>query len=286
MQMNDITQTVLEHADNPDLLGNKIKLRDESYQNCTKNIKNVPFQTTSIPTMEPVKSDYTILPSINGNALYSGSKPISVKENMFMGISSHAKFEQSSTSFMENPNVKEKVDISTVNPTVASSSIDVNNRFTEISGIRQLVQDAMVRADQAQQEAIQSEEALNKLSIEETEVQKKLEEAETRKKMIEEKIRKALSDQADTLETTRKKYEDLIVEANNKRDQSMMKIEDFKHRINSTNDKLSQVENEIANSQQILDALNQFEFTHDAASYSTTSSDINEHESEINRKVA
>ena len=288
MQTNNITQTVLSYADNPELLGNKIKLRDESYRNFVGHVRNVAFQGSSLKP-EITQPDFTILPSGNSTASYNGSKPINVKESMLTGISSHAKVEQPSVDPIEvpivNPEVEESKNVSTVNQVPIQNEVNVNDRFAEISNARQLVQDVMARADQAQQEAIQSEETLNKLSIEEAEAQKKLEEAEARKKIIEEKIRKALSEQADTLDVTRKKYEDLIVEANNKRDQSVLKIEDFKGRINSTNDKLSQIENEIANNQQILDALTQFDFSNNTASQ-PMSSNAEENENRLGRKIA
>lgn len=294
MNTMNITQNVLRDSSDhfPDKIGNKIKLKDESYSNCIRHIENVPFHVEAPSQVISPKTNLNVLYNENMDFRNGARQPIGVKESMLTNIESHAKVRVDSVSEVGETVINHPVEENKIIDFPASTSISssdsglsVNDRFNEISNARQLVQDAMTRADQAEQEAKQSEETLNKLSIEDAETQKKLEEAETRKSVIEEKIIAALNSQADTLANTRKKYEDLIVEANNRRDQSIIRIEDVRNRIQSTNERLSQVENEIASQQQILDALSQLEISSSAPTFND-SDILEDYQVGVGRRVA
>lgn len=256
-------------ANYPDQSGNKIRLREISFNNFLRHVQNVPFRAT-----------FAVLENYDAVLGTGQKKPINVKENMFNNIIKHNGFSKQSdvSSLSSEVNVESRSsDVSQQVNSVsddnknslnnsdnnASTEIDrVVNRdnvaFDDISNTRELIFNAKAEADKANADALKSEQELSKLSVEETEVQKKLQDAMSRQREIKKQISLALENQQTILLEARKKYNSVISEANRKKEENQNKIIQFQTRIDNTKKQISEIENDISEQQNVLNALRDF----------------------------
>ncbi len=256
-------------ANYPDQSGNKIRLREISFNNFLRHVQNVPFRAT-----------FAVLENYDAVLGAGQKKPINVKENMFNNIIKHNGFSKQSdvSSLSSEVNVESRSsDVSQQVNSVsddnknslnnsdndASTEVDrVVNRdnvaFDDISNARELIFNAKAEADKANADALKSEQELSKLSVEETEVQKKLQDAMSRQREIKKQISLALENQQTILLEARKKYNSVISEANKKKEENQNKIIQFQTRIDNTKKQISEIENDISEQQNVLNALRDF----------------------------
>lgn len=256
-------------ANYPDQSGNKIRLREISFNNFLRHVQNVPFRAT-----------FAVLENYDAVLGAGQKKPINVKENMFNNIIKHNGFSKQSDvgSLSSEVNVESRSsDVSQQINSVsddnknslnnsdnnASTEIDrVVNRdnvaFDDISNARELIFNAKAEAEKANADALKSEQELSKLSVEETEVQKKLQDAMSRQREIKKQISLALENQQTILLEARKKYNSVISEANRKKEENQNKIIQFQTRIDNTKKQISEIENDISEQQNVLNALRDF----------------------------
>lgn len=256
-------------ANYPDQSGNKIRLREISFNNFLRHVQNVPFRAT-----------FAVLENYDAVLGAGQKKPINVKENMFNNIIKHNGFSKQSnvSSLSSEVNVESRSsDVSQQVNSVsddnknslnnsdndASTEIDrVVNRdnvaFDDISNARELIFNAKAEADKANADALKSEQELSKLSVEETEVQKKLQDAMSRQREIKKQISLALENQQTILLEARKKYNSVISEANRKKEENQNKIIQFQTRIDNTKKQISEIEDDISEQQNVLNALRDF----------------------------
>lgn len=256
-------------ANYPDQSGNKIRLREISFNNFLRHVQNVPFRAT-----------FAVLENYDAVLGAGQKKPINVKENMFNNIIKHNGFSKQSdvSSLSSEVNVESRSsDVSQQVNFVsddnknslnnldndASTEVDrVVNRdnvaFDDLSNARELIFNAKAEADKANADALKSEQELSKLSVEETEVQKKLQDAMSRQREIKKQISLALENQQTILLEARKKYNSVISEANRKKEENQNKIIQFQTRIDNTKKQISEIENDISEQQNVLNALRDF----------------------------
>lgn len=256
-------------ANYPDQSGNKIRLREISFNNFLRHVQNVPFRAT-----------FAVLENYDAVLGAGQKKPINVKENMFNNIIKHNGFSKQSDvgSLSGEINVESRSsDVSQQVNSVsddnknslnnsdndASTEVDrVVNRdnvaFDDISNARELIFNAKAEADKANADALKSEQELSKLSVEETEVQKKLQDAMSRQREIKRQISLALENQQTILLEAREKYNSVISEANRKKEENQNKIIQFQTRIDNTKKQISEIENDISEQQNVLNALRDF----------------------------
>ena len=256
-------------ANYPDQSGNKIRLREISFNNFLRHVQNVPFRAT-----------FAVLENYDAVLGTGQKKPINVKENMFNNIIKHNGFSKQSdvgplssevNVESRSSDVSQQVDsVSDDNKNSlnnsdnnASTEIDrVVNRdnvaFDDISNARELIFNAKAEADKANADALKSEQELSKLSVEETEVQKKLQDAMSRQREIKRQISLALENQQTILLEAREKYNSVISEANRKKEENQNKIIQFQTRIDNTKKQISEIENDISEQQNVLNALRDF----------------------------
>lgn len=256
-------------ANYPDQSGNKIRLREISFNNFLRHVQNVPFRAT-----------FAVLENYDAVLGTGQKKPINVKENMFNNIIKHNGFSKQSdvSSLSSEVNVESRSsDVSQqVNSVSDDNKNSLNNSdnnapteidrvvnrdnvaFDDISNARELIFNAKAEADKANADALKSEQELSKLSVEETEVQKKLQDAMSRQREIKKQISLALENQQTILLEARKKYNSVISEANRKKEENQNKIIQFQTRIDNTKKQISEIENDISEQQNVLNALRDF----------------------------
>lgn len=256
-------------ANYPDQSGNKIRLREISFNNFLRHVQNVPFRAT-----------FAVLENYDAVLGAGQKKPINVKENMFNNIIKHNGFSKQSdvSSLSSEVNVESRSsDVSqqvnfvsddnknSLNNSDNDASTEVdrvvnrdNVAFDDLSNARELIFNAKAEADKANADALKSEQELSKLSVEETEVQKKLQDAMSRQREIKKQISLALENQQTILLEARKKYNSVISEANRKKEENQNKIIQFQTRIDNTKKQISEIENDISEQQNVLNALRDF----------------------------
>lgn len=256
-------------ANYPDQSGNKIRLREISFNNFLRHVQNVPFRAT-----------FAVLENYDAVLGAGQKKPINVKENMFNNIIKHNGFSKQSdvSSLSSEVNVESRSsDVSqqvnfvsddnknSLNNSDNDASTEVdrvvnrdNVAFDDLSNARELIFNAKAEADKANADALKSEQELSKLSVEETEVQKKLQDAMSRQREIKRQISLALENQQTILLEAREKYNSVISEANRKKEENQNKIIQFQTRIDNTKKQISEIENDISEQQNVLNALRDF----------------------------
>ena len=256
-------------ANYPNQSGNKIRLREISFNNFLRHVQNVPFHAT-----------FAVLENYDAVLGAGQKKPINVKENMFNNIIKHNGFSKQSdvSSLSSEVNVESRSsDVSqqvnfvsddnknSLNNSDNDASTEVdrvvnrdNVAFDDLSNARELIFNAKAEADKANADALKSEQELSKLSVEETEVQKKLQDAMSRQREIKKQISLALENQQTILLEARKKYNSVISEANRKKEENQNKIIQFQTRIDNTKKQISEIENDISEQQNVLNALRDF----------------------------
>lgn len=245
----DIGISVLDN--NPDMLGNKIRLREISLSNLLSHVKNIPFHVddvvtksenensfnfapspnTSILHEEKVKTNYTVVEQVDGRCILTGCKPINVKESMLNNIIKHG--------------------------ITTTTSSELTQSFDQIADERNSIFDVKKAAENAQEAMKNSENELSRVSIEDTETQKLLEMALERQKELSSQIASALKDQSAILEKMRKQYETIIYESDVKREENQKKIIQFQEKILKTKKQVTEIEEDNAKKQELLNALTQ-----------------------------
>lgn len=269
IRQEDIKTGILENY--PDQMGNKIRLREISYANSLRHVASIPFNSLSkFEIIEPIDS-----------LLMGKSKPINVKENMFNNVikNSGYKLENkilATSSVSENSKTKQEEIPNEVSSAISQDSSVLQNdsntssfsadpfngesvEFADIANVRNIIINAKMEAEKAEASAIESDEQLSKVSVEETEVEKRLQDAIIRQKEIRNQISIALENQRTTLIEARKRYDTMILDANRRKEENQNKIVEFQSRIDGTKKQISEIENDISEQQNILNALKELE---------------------------
>lgn len=265
----NITQKEINSIlDNPvDQIGNKIKLRSISHEKLTKHIKNIPYKIVEVPQMESSKTNlsnamgWNLMPKQYVMHIDGPKKPINIKTfmlnnilkkgnvNNITEIQENHNFEISSNTSSEIVEIKPQVE------ETVSIKNNSNDKFVEINNARQLLETAKKEADVAEQDAKKSDEELNQLSIEQVEMEKKLEAAKKRKTEILKQLNNAFENQSAILLATRKKYEAIAREAKARKESNENRIIEFRNNIDNTVKLITKEEQEIAQHQELLNAL-------------------------------
>lgn len=267
IMQEELNNGVLDNP--PDKLGKKIRLREISYINSKRHTQNIPFRNhaTTVSTNEPVntassKVDYSLKNIENPILSFGSRKPINLKENMITNLDRHV-----ISFYNQSKNDSNTAAVSTeVSETaLPQSSIEevsttaVDKKFEQIANAREFIKNAKSKADSIKEEVKQLDDELSRLSIEDTESQKRLQDALLRQDEIKRQIEDALEKQHITLSETRKKFEMLINDAENQKQQRKDKIVQFQEKIANTDRQVANIENDIAQQQEILNALRQIE---------------------------
>ena len=248
----------------PDKLGNKIKLWEISKYNLSRHVGNIPFDATSvvnnvteatIPNNEPVKSvvsiekekpQFTIIDRDYDRSFFTAGKPINVRTNMFNNIAMHGNIVHNSDNLNENYDSKPEI-------------VNDNKSFEQIANEREYILNVKAEAEKAQNEVKKSDDELSKISIEDTETQKMLEAALKRQRELSEQITNALKNQSATLEKMKKQFESIINDANRRKEENQNKIMQFQNKILNTKKQITEIEDDNAKKQEFLNALSQDE---------------------------
>lgn len=174
--------------------------------------------------------------------------------------SSAEKDDAISSNFDENTNSEEKNDVSFDSDKVV---------FDDIANARELIIHAKKDAEEAEVRAQKSDEELSRISVEETEVQKRLQDAIARQREIRKQISIAMENQRLTLAEVKKRYDSVILDANRRKEENQSKISEFQNRIVGTQQQITEIENDISEQQNILNALRDLE-EQNSTSFSNT----------------
>lgn len=265
--IKDITQNEInEIINNPvEQAGNKIKLRSVSHKNLVKHLINIPYKTMPGPRIKSSKInlpkevvEWKITPKQYMNYVNEGRKPINVKETMLENIKKHS----------EIADVKEEVTVVPIETEVNESvqqeaenkepevgnDLNIEKMYENISNIRQQVLSKKAEADQAQKEADESDKVVQELGVQYTEAQKQLQEAKLRKQEKLIKLSDFIKYQTETLANQTKQYDDLIAEANKRKEANMNMTIGIQSGISSTQDETATINNDIARLDEYLNA--------------------------------
>lgn len=155
---------------------------------------------------------------------------------------------------------------------VEQNVVNISEYIARINNEAQLVKTVKQEADLAQQEALVSDENVNKLSVEVSELEKQEAEAERQNMELDRRVIEAYESQAHTLVAARKEYEELIKEAQERKQNNDNKIVQFQSKIDDIRNHITDVNESIARKQGILSALQQTEIsdTNDLIQYTGT----------------
>ncbi len=142
-----------------------------------------------------------------------------------------------------------------------SNVTTMNAYIAKIDEETQLVKDVKKQATLAQEKAMASDENLNKISVEVSELEKQEEEAKRKNSELDQQLMAAYESQTRTLALARQEYEGVIKEADTRRQENENKILQFQSRIHDIRENLTDVNESIARKQEILAALQQTGFT-------------------------
>ena len=280
MELN-ITQEELKDGilDNlPDKMGNKIRLREISYANSKRHVRNIPFHNhttvSSNNTSNSITSDKIDfdLKNIDTDVLHFGAKkPINLKENMINNLNRHvASFYKQDQENTSSPSILPSSDSLLMQSVEEKGNISgVDQKFEQIANAREFIKDVKSKADSINAEVKQLDDELSRLGAEDAESQKRLQDALMRQEEIKKQIEDALEKQHITLSETRKKFELLISDAEKQKKQREKKIVQFQEKIAKTGKQLADVENDIAQQQEILNALRQLESSSNVIDFSS-----------------
>ena len=291
--IKNITQKeISEVIDNPvDKAGNKIKLRSISHENLVRHLKNIPYSTEKAPQIETSKvnsqqeaKDWSLTPKQYIESIALGRKPINVKETMLNNIRKHSEMaetiEKTETEIkpeieVTEVNITPEVEVSesiqpevgevqeaevtddnsVVNTNIDDSEINMEKAYEEINNIRQQISSKKEEAENAQQEAEKSDREVQELEVKYTEVQKQLQEAKIKNQEMKLKLLTALKSQTEILNNQTKRYNDLIEEANKRKEANMNVTREIQPKINSTQDETLNINNDTARIEEYLNAL-------------------------------
>ena len=134
-------------------------------------------------------------------------------------------------------------------------AFDFDTTMVAINETRKQFKDVSEEADLAAQEANESEELLQKVSNEYTEVEKQLKAKEKHSKEMEKKIISILTSEKDRLSQQLHEKETMISRANKIKEQNNDKIVDFRSKINSTIEKSNEIDERISKQEELLNTL-------------------------------
>lgn len=235
IRLNNISTDILDNE--PDQLGNKIRLRETSKFNLIRHVKNIPVSV----------SGYSVKPYYENEKMeFEGVRPINVKSSMLSNIALHGNI---------NSNEINSVDTQNNNNNDNDDNEIASSTFDQIADARKAILSIQEEANKAQESARMSDEELSKISVEDTEIQKRLQVAITKQQEIKKQISEALKNQNETLNKARKQFESVIEESNRKREENQNKILQFQNKISETKKQISMIEDDIAQQEEILKAL-------------------------------
>lgn len=286
----DITQYKLDRVLANEEVSAKIKLRRLSHANLLEHVKNIPHKIVRSPEVNSATFNFPLEQKKMGISpkkyiqLVTGHlRPINVKEDKIENIRRHSDIlvSMANTTLNIDNDVSIEPDVvseermvqelvqeipsevsSIVNEVVQDDSnmVDVSEYIARLNNETQLIKNVKEEALLAQQQAVASDEDVNKLSVEVSELEKKEAAIAKQNQELDRKIIDAYENQTRTLALARKEYEDLIKEANAKKEANDNKIVEFQSRKEIIRNSITDGNESIARKQGILSAFQQNEF--------------------------
>jgi len=286
--IKSITQNELgeEIIDNPiDQAGNRIKLRSVSHKNLIKHLKNIPYQAKKEPKVESSYVEmpegtkkWNLTPKQYMEHIDAGRKPINVKETMLENIRKHSepssvkeetavavetvvtqpeeqKIEEKAV-IGESEAIKTDVDSRIVSfeekKKTYTEESDFERALEEVSNIRQEI----ISLDhiKAQEEADNSEKALQEAVLRHTETEKQLEEARRKCEERKRQAYEAASSQKNVLFRMKEERQHIIEEANRIKAENDKKTQEVTAETRSMEEQIVNVNNDIAKWEEIINA--------------------------------
>lgn len=311
----DITQYELNSVLANEEVESKIKLRRASHANLIEHVKNIPFKAVKGPVFN--SSEFSLSgEQLNMNVspkkyiqLVAGSdKPINVKEQKLENIKRHsddlisvavnnANIEMGENSMVISseqdfipsaiPVVEEQQEV--IQPIVNEvSTNDVNDEnnldniddyISQIEIEENLLKTVKEQVVIAQQEADKSDEDVNATSIEFSELEKQAAERVKLNDDLDRQIMTAYKSQTRILALARKESEDLIEEANARKQANENKIVEMNSKMNDIRENITNINESIARKESILQAMQQSEYVDNIIQFS----DMNDTEEKVIR---
>lgn len=159
--------------------------------------------------------------------------------------------------------------------------VDINEYRVKIENEAKLVKSVKEKAVIAQQEANQSDENVNKLSVEFSELEKQEADVIKTDSELDKKVISAYENQTRTLLSARKEYESLIKESNDRRQANEAKINHIQSKMDDIRGRITTVNESIARKEAILSAIQQIEYGDNVVQFP----DMNDTEEKV-RKLA
>ncbi len=242
----------------------KIKLRNESYNNLLKHRVNIPYA-----------SGINAKPLMSFDVIIGGNKPINVNEEKMKNIRKNTtslimEAIENNQLVIANDDIKYSnadessnslVDSSNDDVVLNNNIIDINDYMAKINNETELVKNIRKEAMTAQAEAKESDENVNQLSMAIGELEKQAAQVEAQNLELDHQLAEAYESQIRTLVLLRKESEDLIQEANKRKQENENKILQFQSRADDIRSHINDENESIARKQEILPALQQTEFT-------------------------
>jgi len=219
---------------------------------------------------------------MNSNILLEGSeKPINVKENMIANMrrkgnelirNEEVEINSITPEVYEMPEVTSEVEYN-INKEVEeeskygqygipeniekilSSAVDFDTTVVAINQTREKVMDVSEKANLAAQAANESDKLLEEVSNKYSAAEKELQEKEKRSREMEKRIITLLQDERTRLSRELQEKENLINDANKRKEQNDGKIVDFRSKINSTLERTNKVDEKISRQEELLNTL-------------------------------
>lgn len=190
------------------------------------------------------------------NAIEENSEDIAYEEHIINDdFEKKVEFDNTSDIADEMNNVMGQYGIPANIERILSSTFDFDTTMVAINQTRKQFKDVSEEANIAAQEADKSDELLQKVSDEYTEVERQLKEKEQRSKEMEQKIISILTSEKDRLSQQMHEKEAFINNANKRKEQNNDKIVNFRSKINSTMEKANEIDEKISRQEELLNTL-------------------------------
>lgn len=256
------------------------------------------------------------LPQKNMNSVMKAQRPINVKEDKTENIRRHSdilismadekehiKAAQSDEIsipgteeiFTSNPVVEETTavqqEVTQENPQVVTNEdnttesrkiVNISDYIAKIENESQLVKSIKEKAALEQQEAHISDEDVNKVSVEFSELEKQEADIIKTDNELDQQVMAAYESQTKTLALVRKEYETLIEEAVARKQANENKIVQMQSKMNDIREHITTVNESIARKQAILSAMQQTEYSDNIVQFP----DVNDTEEKVKRHVS
>ena len=143
------------------------------------------------------------------------------------------------------------------------NTVDFDTTVVAINQTREKFKNVAEQANKAEHDAEESDKLLEKISNEYNEVEKQLREKELRSKSMEQKILSLLNNEQNRLSQQLHEKENVINNANRRKEENNDKIVDFKAKINSTLEKANEYDEMISKQEELLNTLVGFNMNFD-----------------------